>query len=362
MGIDRAKALTRISKLSPEKRAILAKRLQGKEDSNFKTIPQRHRTAPLPLSFAQQRIWFLQQLELDNPFYNEQIAIHLTGLLDVVSLEKSLNEMIQRHEALRTTFKMVEGQPVQIIASNLTLTLPTVNLCQLPEAQWQVEIQRIGIEQSQRPFDLVNGPLLRWMLLQISDREHVLLFEMHHIVTDGWSLGIIIRELSALYQELTTGKPACLPELPIQYADFAVWQRQHLQGEKLESQLSYWKQQLKNATPLLQLPTDRPRPPVQTYRGAKLSFQLSQNLTQAIEAIAQKHEATLFMTLLTVFKILLYRYTGQEDIVVGSYIANRNRAEIEELIGFFVNTLVLRSEVSGNTTFEELLCQVRQMN
>ncbi|NJO96806.1 MAG: non-ribosomal peptide synthetase, partial [Pleurocapsa sp. CRU_1_2] len=232
MSIDREKASARISKLSPEKRAILAKRLQGKGDSDFKTIPQRHRTAPLPLSFAQQRIWFLQQLEIDNPFYNEQIAIHLTGLLDVVSLEKSLNEMIQRHEALRTTFKMVEGQPVQIIASNLTLTLPTVNLCQLPEAQRQLEIQRAATEQSQRPFDLVNGPLLRWTLLQIGRQEYVLLFDMHHIITDGWSLGIIIRELSALYQAFSKRKPAVLSELPIQYADFAVWQREIFAGRE----------------------------------------------------------------------------------------------------------------------------------
>jgi amino acid adenylation domain-containing protein len=361
MSIDREKASVRISKLSPAKRAILEKRLQGKGDSDFKTIPQRHRTDPLPLSFAQQRIWFLQQLEPDNPFYNEQIAIHLTGLLDVVSLEKSLNEMMQRHEALRTTFKMVEGQPVQIIASNLTLSLPVVNLCQLPEAQRQAEIQHIATEQSQRLFDLVNGPLLRWTLLQIGKQEHVLLFNMHHIITDGWSLGIIIRELSALYQEFTTGKPASLPELPIQYADFAVWQRQQLQREKLESQLSYWKQQLNDAPPLLQLPTDRPRPAVQTYRGAKQSFWVHKSLTQSLQALSQKSKSTLFMTLLAGFKILLYRYTGQKDIIVGSPTANRNQAEIEGLIGCFINTIVLRTDCSGNPTFEEFLCQVRKM-
>ncbi|NJL51373.1 MAG: non-ribosomal peptide synthetase, partial [Hydrococcus sp. SU_1_0] len=192
-------------------------------------------------------MWFLQQLEPDNSFYNEYGAIQLRGILHVAELERTLNRIIERHEVLRTTFNLVEEKPVQVIASKLTLALPVIDLRQLEEAERQQEIQRLSIEQSQSPFDLVNGPLLRWTLLQISDREHVLLFNIHHMIFDGWSEGLLVRELSALYQEFTTGKPASLSELPIQYADFAVWQREYLQGEKLESQLSYWKQQLENA-------------------------------------------------------------------------------------------------------------------
>lgn len=319
------------------------------------------RDTDLPLSFAQQRLWFLQQLEPDSYFYNEHGALQLTGTLDVATLEQSLNEIVRRHESLRTTFKIVEEQPIQIIAPELTVSLPLVDLQELLETEQETELQRLATEQHQNPFNLTQGPLIRWMLLKLKQQEHVLLITMHHIVFDGWSLSVLIRELSALYQAFSNGKPVSLPELPIQYADFAVWQRQQLQGEKLESQLSYWKQQLENAPPLLQLPTDRPRPPVQTYRGARQSFLLPKNLTQALKAIAQKAEVTLFMTLLAAFKILLYRYTGQEDIVVGSSIANRNRAEIEGLIGFFVNSLVLRTDVSGNPTFEELLGRVRKV-
>ena len=362
MGTNKEQILQQKSQLSPAKQKLLEKSLQGKfkSESESNLIPRRSSTVPPELSFSQQRLWFLQQLESSNSFYNEHGAIKLIGHLDIAALERSINQIVQRHEALRTTFEMAGDKPVQIIASNLTLTLPIADLRELAEAERQTEIQRLSIEQSQSPFDLVRGPLLRWMLLQISDREYVLLFSMHHIITDGWSLGIMIRELSAFYQEFTTGRPASLPELPIQYADFAVWQRQELPG-KLESQLSYWKQQLNDAPPLLQLPTDRSRPPVQRYRGAKLSFELPKNLTQAMGAIAQKNEATLFMTLLAAFKILLYRYSGQEDIIVGSPIANRNRAEIEGLIGCFINTLVLRTDCSGNPTFAELLYRVRKM-
>ncbi|NEO98541.1 MAG: amino acid adenylation domain-containing protein [Symploca sp. SIO2E9] len=351
------------SELSPAKRALLEKYLRGEveSDSRSNIISRRSSTVPVPLSFAQQRLWFLQQLEPDNPFYNEHLAIQLTGSLDVGALEQSLNQIVQRHEVLRTTFKMLDGEPVQIIAPSLTLTLLVLDLCQLPEVEQKTEVQRLATEHIQRPFNLVQGPLLRWTLLKLSEQKHVLLFIGHHIVADGWSIGILIRELSALYQAFSTGKPTSLPDMPIQYADFAIWQRQELQGAKLESQLSYWKQQLNNAPSLLQLPTDRPRPTVQTYRGAKQSFLLPKSLTEALKAIAQKAEASLFMTLLSAFQILLYRYTGQEDLIVGSPIANRNRAEIGGLIGFFLNTLALRTDVSGNPTFEELLARVRKV-
>ena len=319
------------------------------------------RNVGLPLSFSQQRLWFLQQLEPNNSFYNESAALQLIGTLDIAALEQSLNRIVQRHEALRTTFDILDGQPVQIIASNLTLTLPVVDLRQLKEAEQSRVVQRLSLEQSQRLFDLVRGPLLRCTLLQLSDQKYVLLLTMHHIIGDVWSGGVLISELSFLYQTFTTGKSISLPELPIQYADFAVWQRQELKGEKLQSQLSYWKQQLENAPPLLQLPTDRPRPPVQTYQGAKQSFRLPKGLTEALKEVGRKAKATLFMTLLAAFKILLYRYSGQADIIVGSPIANRTRAEIEGLIGFFVNTLVLRTPLSGNPTFEDLLGRVRKV-
>ena len=319
------------------------------------------RDTDLPLSFAQQRLWFLQQLEPDNSFYNEYFSMWLAGPLDAVALEQSLNEIVQRHEVLRTTFRVLDGQPVQIIAPNLTLTMPVVDLCKLSEAEQKKESYRLATEQNQCPFDLVQGPLLRWKLLLQSQNNYVLLITIHHTIYDIWSLGVIIQELSDLYQAFSTGKPASLPKLPIQYADFAVWQRQQLQGEKLKSQLSYWKQQLDKAPPLLQLPTDRPRPSVQTYRGAKQSFLLPKGLTQALKALGKKVEATLFMILLAAFKVLLYRYTGQEDIIVGSPIANRTQAEIEGLIGVFVNTLVLRTALSGDPTFEELLGRVREV-
>ncbi|NER82687.1 MAG: AMP-binding protein, partial [Leptolyngbya sp. SIO1D8] len=364
MSTSKERILARAAKLSSTKQALLEKRLRGEVESSSSSstiVVRRFSVAPLPLSFGQQRLWFLQQLEPDNSFYNEHFAIQLIGLLEVAALKKSLNEIVKRHEVLRTTFEMCEGQPVQIIAPNLTFALPVVDLRQFSEARQRKEVQRLSLEQSQRPFDLVQGPLLRCSLLELSERNHVLLFTMHHIVYDGWSGSIFTHELSALYQAFSTGKSALLPDLPIQYSDFAVWQRHELQESKLAPQLSYWKQQLKNAPPLLQLPTDRPRPLVPSYRGARQSFLLPKDLIDALKVIGRKVEATLFMTLLTAFKILLYRYTGQEDIVVGSPTANRTRTEIEGLIGYFVNTLVMRTTLSGNLTFEELLGRVRQV-
>ncbi|MBE9224524.1 amino acid adenylation domain-containing protein [Phormidium sp. LEGE 05292] len=355
--------IARKSKLSPTQLALLQKRLRGEVDSDFKleAIPRRSNRNRLPLSFTQQRLWFLQQLEPENHFYNECGAIQLTGSLDIESLEKSINEIVQRHEALHTVFEVVEGQPFQVITPNLKVSLPVVNLNELSEIEQKIEVQRIAIAHNQHPFDLVRGPLLRWKLLQLNEREYILLFAIHHIVFDGWSVAILVRELSAFYQAFLTRKPLSLPELPIQYADFAIWQREELQGEKLQSQLSYWKQQLKNAPPLLQLPTDRSRPLIQTYRGARQSFTLPKTLTDALKAIGRQTDATLFMTLLAAFKILLYRYTGQQDLVIGSPIANRNRSELEGLIGFFVNNLVVRTDISGNPTFEELLRRIKKV-
>lgn len=355
--------LTRRSKLSPAKRALLEKRLRGKVEPNSRleeVIPRRSSTTPAPLSFAQQRLWFLNQLDPDNPSYNEHGEMQLIGSLDVAALERSLNEIVRRHDALRTTFEVIEGQPLQVISPRLTFTLPVVNLCQLPEPEQKQEIQRLATEQSQQPFDLVRGSLLRWMLLQLGQQEYVLLFTVHHIVFDGWSIGVLFREIATLYEAFSTGKPSPLPELPIQYADFAAWQRQWLQGEVLDAQLAYWKQQLKNL-PTLQFPTDRPRPAVQTFRGARRYFVLPKVLSENLKLLSQQENVTLFMTLLATFKILLHYYTKQDDIVIGTDVANRNRVEIEGLIGFFVNQLVLRTDLSGNPTFRELLGRVRDV-
>ncbi|MBW3585942.1 MAG: amino acid adenylation domain-containing protein, partial [Cyanobacteria bacterium 0813] len=319
------------------------------------------REGDLPLSFAQQRLWFLDQLMSGTPLYNIPNPLRLKGSLNVTALEQSLSEIVRRHEALRTTFSAVNGQPIQIIRPAANLLLPIVDLRELPEAERELEAQRLATEEAQRPFDLVNEQLFRAQLLHLGEEEHLLLLTMHHIVSDGWSLGVFMRELTALYEAFSTEKSSSLPELPIQYADFAVWQNEWLVGEVLEVQLNYWKRHLGGQLPVLELPTDRPRPPVQTYRGAREFLELPKKSTDALKALSQKEGVTLFMTLLAAFQTLLYRYTGQEDVIVGSPIANRNRAEIEGLIGFFVNTLVLRTELSGDPSFRELLGRVREV-
>ncbi|RMF32232.1 MAG: non-ribosomal peptide synthetase, partial [Chloroflexi bacterium] len=318
------------------------------------------RDGDLPLSFAQQRLWFLDQLEPGSPFYNIPTAVRLTGPLDVAALEASLNEILRRHESLRTTFPTVDGRPRQQIAPELTLSLPVIDLRGLPEAEREAQALRLATEEAQRPFDLAQGPLIRALLLQLDDDDHIALLTMHHIVSDGWSMGILIQEIAVLYDAFSQGRPSPLPELPIQYADFAAWQRKWLQGEVLERQLAYWKEQLADLPPLLELPTDRPRPAVQSFRGRTHSFVLPETLSRAIQELGRREGATLFMTLLAAFQALLYRYTGQERFAVGTPIANRNRAEIEGLIGFFVNTLVLRADFADNPTFRQVLKRVRE--
>jgi amino acid adenylation domain-containing protein len=319
------------------------------------------REGNLPLSFAQQRLWFLDQLDPGNTAYNIFDALRLSGPLDVAMLERCFNEIIQRHEALRTTFAVVAGEPVQIIAPVLTVSLPVVDLQSLSEVEKKVEFRRLAVEETRWSFDLARGPLVQVTVLRLGEREHMLLSNMHHIVSDGWSMGVFIGEVVMLYQAYSAGETSPLAELPIQYADFAVWQRKWLQSEELERQLGHWKKALSGAPAALELATDRLRPPVQTYRGATESFILSERSSAALLALSRAEKSTLFMTLLAAFNVLLYRYTGQEDILVGSPIANRNRAEIEGLIGFFANTLVLRTELSGRPTFRGLLGRVRQM-
>jgi hypothetical protein len=337
----------RITNLSPEQRAFLESRLikESRSGAQKDVIPPREIFSPAPLSFAQQRLWFLDQLESDNPAYNIPRAFHLMGRLDVAVLEACLNEIVRRHEVLRTIFSVVDGKPIQVIAPTLNFTLPVVALDELSETDQEVEVQRLVTEEAQRPFDLAQAPLFRVTLLNLSSEEHVFLLTMHHIVSDDWSMGLLWQELSVLYPTFYAGKPSPLPELPIQYADFAVWQREWLQREVLEKRLAYWKQHLKGAPPMLELPTDRLRPARQTFRGARDSLIISKSLSKALKELSQQEGVTLFMTLLATFKVLLHRYIGQEDIVVGTPIAGRNRDEIDGLIGFFVKRNCNRSEI-----------------
>jgi amino acid adenylation domain-containing protein len=327
--------------------------------NNICVIERKHNNHPL--SFAQQRLWFMNQLQPGNAAYHIPIAIEIKGNLDVAILGNCINEIINRHEILRTSFEIVNGEPVQRIASGVTIAVPELNLRHLSGQEQHAEIQKLSLEEVQLPFDLGQAPLLRVKILHVTTDKSILLMTLHHIIADGWSIKILIRELSTLYQAFSTGNPSPLPELPIQYIDFVSWQRKRLQGEVVESHLAYWKHQLSGQLPVLELPTDYPRQAVQTYRGAQQKFRLTKSLSKKIKQLSQKQGATLFMTLLAAFNTLLYRYTSQDDIIVGSPIANRNNTQVESLIGCFVNTLVLRTNVDGNPSFQELIERVRKV-
>jgi amino acid adenylation domain-containing protein/non-ribosomal peptide synthase protein (TIGR01720 family) len=337
-------------------------RLQ-QQDLEFAASPilPRAENAEIGLSFAQQRLWFLDQLEPNSASYNIPFGLRLVGTLNVAALEQSLSEIIHRHEALRTNFVAVDGQAAQIIQTQPNWSVTVVDLQHLPWREKEIATQQLVQQQALLPFDLAHDALIRATLVILSETEQWLLVCMHHVVSDGWSIGVFVQELQALYNAYSQGKPSPLLPLPIQYADFALWQRQWLQGKVLQSQLSYWQEQLAKAPTFLPLPTDRPRPAVQTFNGAYLEFALSGELTQQLTKLSQQQGCTLFMTLLAAYNTLLYRYTGQEDILVGTPIANRDRTEIEGLIGFFVNTLVMRTEISGDRSFNELLPRIREM-
>ena len=314
----------------------------------------------LPLSYAQQRLWFLDQLEPNSSFYNVPFALHLEGTLKIDVLEKSLQEIIQRHESLRTNFLTIDGNPVQIIKPESNWKLTIINDKESKNYREDNALKKWLEIHSHQPFDLANESLIRATLLELSDTENLLLICMHHVVSDGWSMGVFIQELTTLYNAYTKGLEPLLKELPIQYADFALWQREYLQGEILQNQLNYWQKQLSAAPALLHLPSDRPRPPEQRFEGDRIRCILSPELSQGLNKLSREKGVTLFMTLLTAFKILLYRYTGETDILVGTPIANRTRSELDGLIGFFVNTLVLRTDLAGNPSFSETLKQVRE--
>ncbi|MEA2174637.1 MAG: hypothetical protein QOD00_2229, partial [Blastocatellia bacterium] len=315
----------------------------------------------LPLSFAQQRLWFIDQLEPGNPIYNTPLGVRLRGVLNLDALEQALTELVRRHESLRTVFRLAGEEPEQSICEPVSFEMPVEDLSCLPETAREEEARRLAIEETKVPFDLSRGPLVRARLLQLGAEEHILLFTMHHIISDGWSMGVLVREVAALYEAFSKGQASPLPELPVQYGDYAMWQREYLQGRVLFDQLAYWRERLAGAPPLLELPTDRPRPKAQTYRGASLPLKLSKELTDHLRALSRRESVTLFMTLLAAFQTLLSRYSGESDISVGTPVANRTRAEIESLIGFFVNTLVMRTEVSRELSFRELVKRVREV-
>ncbi|HYN84227.1 MAG TPA: condensation domain-containing protein, partial [Pyrinomonadaceae bacterium] len=309
----------------------------------------------LPLSFAQQRLWFLNELTGGDPAFNIFTPVRITGRLDAGALAESLNAVVARHESLRTVFSSAEGQPVQVILPRVRLSLPLTDLGALPEAEREAEVRRLAADEARRLFDLAEGPLLRAALLRLGDDEHVLLLTMHHIVSDAWSMAILIEELSAFYTAFAEGRAPEPAELPIQYADFAVWQRAWLRGEVLEAQLSYWKRQLAGLPSEVKLPTDRPRPEAPTSRGAMHRIELAPELSHALRSLSRAEGVTLFTTVFAAFSVLLRHYTAQDDFAVGADVANRNRVETEGLIGFFVNQLVLRANLSGDPDFRELL-------
>lgn len=319
----------------------------------------------LPLSFGQQRLWFLDQLDPGSPLYNNFAALRVTGDLDPVRLERSLNAVIARHEVLRTTFANQDGRPIQAILPSLKTSIPVDDLRDLPPTAQEGEIMRLAVEEARAAFDLARGPLLRCRLLRTADQDHVLFFTMHHIVSDGWSVGVLIREVAALYQALDQAQSeteieAVLPRLPIQYVDYAAWQREWLSGEAREAELAFWHAQLSPEPPPLELPTDRPRPAIQTFRGGNVWFEWPPELQQRLEALAQSEGVTLFMALLAGLQTLCFRYTHQEDFCIGTPVANRDRPETAGLIGFLLNTLVLRADLSGKPTFRALLARVRE--
>ncbi|HEX7333374.1 MAG TPA: condensation domain-containing protein [Pyrinomonadaceae bacterium] len=356
-----------LAALSPEQEALFVLRLHqlhtGREQ--FKPITRLARqpngSNVFPMSFAQERLWFLDQFAPQNPLYNISGSLQLSGALQVQTLEQSLNEIVRRHEILRTGLTLQGTEPVQVIHSPATLPFPLVDLRGLSTCCQSERLHSLQQRESLRPFSLARTPLLRVVLVRLENDLHSLLITMHHVISDGWSLRLFIDELVGHYAAFSQGSPSPLPELPIQYVDYSAWQRKSLTGEKMDQQLAYWKRQLAEAPTLLNLPLDHIRPRVQSFRGAEKSFTLPADLVASLKQLAQSEDATMFMAVLAAFQILLYRFSGQNDILVGIPIANRNRSEVERLLGFFVNTLVVRAKLAKELTFREILRQVREV-
>src|SRR6201991_783911 len=353
---------SRMLNVSSKRRKLLKLLLQDAEGAPQKeTISRRVGSGPWPASFAPRPMWCLDQLEPGNPFYTLPAAVRLRGQLNRQALKQAVAEIVNRHEVLRTSFPSHKGMPMKVIASSFELEMPLTNLRSFPLSERESQMNALAAAEAQKPFDLTQGPLLRVSLVQLDDEDHLFLITMHHIVADGWSIGIFIEELASLYDAFASGKSSSLSQLPVQYSDYTLWQQEWLQGEVLEQQLGYWREQL-SELPVLEMPTDQIRPAVQSYSGKHHHFNISLEVTQQLKDVSQQEGATLFMVLLAAFQLLLSRYSGQEDIVVGTAIAGRNRAETEKLIGCFVNTLVLRTDLSGEPTFQELVKRVREVS
>ena len=342
-------------------RALRAQSAQPGKRLRVPPLVAGERGDTLQLSYAQEGLWFLDQLGLVGPAYNMSMALKLEGELNVDALDRSLSELIRRHESLRTRFEPVAGSPVQVIGSPGVFALIIQDLSGLQEQDKAVFVQQLSREEAHRTFDLSKGPLLRASLLRVAPREHVLLITMHHIVSDGWSVGIVKKELSALYDAYSVGRSSPLSDLPVQYVDYANWQRRWLQGEVFQTQLDYWRKNLAGAPPELTLPTDRPRPAIESFKGACLTFVLPLTLAGALTKLGRRENVTFFVVLLSAYQVLLSRWSGQEDIIVGSPIAGRTVREVEGLVGCFANALVLRTEVTEDLTCRELLKRVKEV-
>ncbi|HEY0781118.1 MAG TPA: condensation domain-containing protein, partial [Thermoanaerobaculia bacterium] len=356
-----------LASLSPEQRALFARKLaeSGLGAQTREIAPRPPGSDPVPASLAQQRLWLVDQVDPGDPFYNlPLIAFDIRGPLDVAALVRTLDEVERRHEALRTTFADLDGQPVQIVAppgARRTVRLPVVDLSALPEPRRLPTMEALAYAESRSPFDLARGPLWRTHLLRVAKERSLLVIIKHHIVSDAWSIAVFYREMTALYAAFVKGEPSPLAELTIQYPDFALWQRERLAGGWLEEELAFWRGQLAGAPETIELPFDHPRPPTRTYRGRRQAPDLPADLPDGLHALATQTGSSLFILLLAAYDALLHRYSGQDEIVLGSPVAGRNEIETEALIGFFVNTVVYRIRIGGNPTFRELLRRVRDV-
>ena len=349
--------------VSSAKRELLAKLLRGdlqQKSSTVAAIPLRASDATARLSFAQERLWFLDQLMPGSPVFNVPMAVRISRRIDLDALQRTVNEIVRRHEVFRTAFVAPDGIPKPVVSSAAEVRVDLIDLNSIDESQRESEAQRFVQAEVTRPFDLSQAPLIRTTLIKMGAHESIFILTMHHIVSDGTSILIFFRELAALYQAFVKNLPSPLAELPIQYADYALWQRDWLRKSSVSQQLAYWKDKLRGNLPVLDLPTDHARPTIQTHAGARVVRPLSEDLTRSLTAISRHEGATLFMTLLAGFQTLLHRYSGQNDIIVGSPISNRPRSETENLIGFFLNNLALRTDLSGDPTFREVLSRVRR--
>ncbi|HEU0076632.1 MAG TPA: condensation domain-containing protein, partial [Longimicrobiaceae bacterium] len=354
--------LDRMGGLTASQRQLLEKVLREKAAARRAAGRIRPRTeaGPVALSFAQQRLWLVDRMQPGSPAYNLPAALRLRGRLDARALGRALTEIVRRHESLRTVIGMDDGEPVQVVRPPAPHPLPLVDLAALPAEARERELLRLAAEEIGRPFRLERGPLLRSTLLRQGGRDHAVLLTMHHIVSDGWSMQVLVREVTELYAAFAAGLPSPLPELEVQYADFALWQREHLSGARLEEMLGFWRRRLAGVPPVLELPADRPHPPAADARGGQHTTAMSARTSRALRQLARGEGATLFMTLLAGWQALLGRYAGQDDVVVGSPVAGRMSVQVEELIGMFVNTLVLRTDLSGDPTARALLARVRE--